>query len=250
MINVNGVAIDESLIGQEMQYHTGESEREVMIKATESLIVSELLKQHAKQRGIATDEHGSFVEELVTADIDYPQATEQECQDYYQHNKRKFTTSPLLELDHILIACPPEDDDARALAREQANELINTLKATPDAFAELARHHSLCPSSELGGNLGQISRGQTVPEFERQVLHCSEGLIPTPIETRYGIHVVCVQHREDGKQLPYEHVAEKIHTYLNEKVRHKAIAQYIATLVDKADIEGFAFTEQDRNFFH
>ncbi len=250
MIQVNGTEIGESEIGQEMQYHATESQRESMIKASESLIISELLKQEAAAENLDIDSKDEYVDALINAKVDYPETTEEECKAYYQNNREKFVTPPLLDVRHILIACKKDDDTARSLGREQAEEIIGQLQGNPESFADLAKHHSMCSSSEVGGSLGQISRGQTVPEFERQIFLCQEGLINAPIESRYGIHVVEITHREDGKQMPYEFVAEKISTYLNEKVRHKAVAQYITTLVDKANIEGFDFKQGDQNFFH
>jgi len=66
-------------------------------------------------------------------------------------------------------------------------------------------------------------------------------LISYPVETRYGHHIVNIARKIDGRALPYEHVQQKITDYLNEKVRHKAIAQYIQLLANEANIEGFTF---------
>jgi peptidyl-prolyl cis-trans isomerase C len=40
-------------------------------------------------------------------------------------------------------------------------------------------------------------------------------------------------------------VKQRISDYLNERVRRKAIAQYIETLIAKADIDGFDFSVSD-----
>lgn len=250
MIQVNGVNINETDIGQEMQYHGAESQRESMIKASESLIISELIKQEALASGLKIDPKGTYADTLIEMKVDFPKATEPECETYYQQNQQQFVTPPLLNVRHILIAASPDDETARSLAREQAEELLSQLRESPEVFSDLAQHHSMCPSSEVGGNLGQISRGQTVPEFERQLFICQQGLVQAPIESRYGVHVVEIQRREDGQQLPYEAVSDRISNYLNEKVRNKAIAQYISTLIDKANIEGFDFEQGDQNFFH
>ncbi len=250
MIQVNGVKIEESDIGQEMQYHATESQRESMIKASESLIVSEFIRQEAKNSGLEIDSNDAYVDSLLEKEVNFPEATESECEAYYEQNKNQFVTPPLLSVRHILIGSSPEDETARSLAREQGEEVLAQLRKHPESFCELAKHHSMCPSSEVGGNLGQISRGQTVPEFERQLFNCQQGLVDAPLESRYGIHIVDITRREEGQQLPYEAVSDKISTYLNEKVRHKAIAQYISTLIDKASIEGFDFEQGDPNFFH
>ena len=101
------------------------------------------------------------------------------------------------------------------------------------------------PFSETGGQLGQLGKGQTVPEFERQLFNCQLGLASSPLESRYGVHVAYIDRRVDGKALPYDMVKERISDYLNEKVRRKAIAQYIHTLISNAEIEGFDFSVSD-----
>jgi peptidyl-prolyl cis-trans isomerase C len=54
--------------------------------------------------------------------------------------------------------------------------------------------------------------------------------------------VVAIDHRVEGRQLTFEMAEERIADYLNEKVRRKAIAQYIDRLIAEADIEGFDFS--------
>ncbi|MCI0667012.1 MAG: peptidyl-prolyl cis-trans isomerase, partial [Methylococcaceae bacterium] len=103
---------------------------------------------------------------------------------------------------------------------------------------DLAKQHSACPSKREGGDLGQISRGQTTSEFERQLFVLPQGLASRPVETRYGYHVVEVQRKQEGRILEYEQVAKKIAGYLNESVRRKAVSQYIRVLIGEARIQG------------
>jgi len=243
MIRVNDKTLDEEMIHKEMQYHTAGSQREAMIKAGESLIIAELIKQRAAELGIETDgrEEEEYLQQLIDKDVQIPSASAQECQTYYQQNLEKFNSSPLLAVKHILLAADPEDPAARMEAEDLAKQLIGQLQQDASLFAGLAQAHSACPSKETGGQLGQISKGQTVPEFERQIFACQPGLVEVPIASRYGFHVALVEHREEGRQLPYEAVAERIADYLNEKVKRKSIAQYIQTLISNAEIEGYDF---------
>jgi peptidyl-prolyl cis-trans isomerase C len=102
----------------------------------------------------------------------------------------------------------------------------------------LATQYSDCPSKQQGGALGQLSSGQTVAEFERQLLRLDEGLAGQPLESRYGFHIVLVDQRIDGKQLPFELVRDSIQAELAERVWQKAVVQYIETLIAEAGIEG------------
>ncbi|TVZ41454.1 peptidyl-prolyl cis-trans isomerase C [Alteromonadaceae bacterium 2753L.S.0a.02] len=250
MFKVNETPIAEAAVLQEMQYHPSENAEQAKARAVESLIISELLKQRALQVGLEIDSQENFVDNLISREVSFPVASQQDCENYYTNNTNKFCTSPLLEVKHILLACDPNDASGRSQANDLADQLIVQLRETPALFEDLAKQHSHCPSAETGGSLGQISSGQTVPEFERQLFHCGEGLVDSPIESRYGIHVVFINHREEAKQLPYPVVAERIADYLNNKVRNVAIAQYIATLIDNATIEGYQFKQLPEQYHH
>jgi peptidyl-prolyl cis-trans isomerase C len=247
-IRVNGKLIEETSVLEEMQHHPAESKRQAMVKTVESLIIGELLKQKAIELGIlSADVKAHSVDEaaglktLIAQEVEVPGATEAECLRFYEQNQSKFSTSPLLEVRHILLAAAPDDIDERIKLKDIAADLLTAIKASPSTFTELAQKHSACPSKETQGSLGQISKGQTVPEFERQVFAADEGLIDYPIETRYGFHIVMVDRKIKGQVLPYDYVKDKVVEYLNDKVERKATAQYIQTLIANADIKGFTF---------
>lgn len=247
-IYVNGVHISEQDVFQEMQYHSAESARESMIEAAQSLIITELLKQRSDALGINPDQsltEEQVFEALLRAQVNIPRCTDDECEQYYQANQVKFMTSPILEVEHILLAADKEDLEQRAESQELAEQLLTKIKQAPHLFADFAMRHSMCPSKEQAGNLGQISKGQTVPEFERALFLSEAGLMGQPVETRYGFHIVNINRKIPAEQLPFEAVEIKIRDYLNEKVKRKSIAQYIQTLIEAATIEGFAFDESN-----
>jgi len=247
MIRVNNTEFDETTIVKEMQYHTAETHTESKNKACESLIIGELLKQRAGDLALSgtKDSDEAFLEALLDKEIEIPSASDADCRQYFEANPKKFMTTPLIEARHILLDAAPDDATARSEAVELAEQLIKRLQGDISLFEELAKLHSKCPSAQTAGHLGQLGKGQTVPEFERQLFNCQQGLAASPIESRYGVHVVYINHREEGKALPYEMVKQRISDYMNEKVRRKAIAQYIHSLVSEADIEGFDFSVSD-----
>ena len=140
---------------------------------------------------------------------------------------------------HILFAAASSDRVAYTQARADAKAVLATLQDAPDSFAAMARAYSRCPSAAQGGNLGQLTKGQTTPEFERALLELRPGKISTkPVETRYGLHIIRLERMHEGRDLPYEAVAERIAEYLRENVRRRATAQYVARLVSAAEIAG------------
>lgn len=247
MIQVNQATINEQHILAEMQYHPAASQREAMIKAAEALIISELLRQRAAALDIHVGDDNAaasdkdFIEALIAQEVPLPTADEQACLQYFTANAQRFMSSPLLELQHILIAAAPEDEAERITAKQDAEALLIKLQLGQD-FSQLAQAHSACPSKQEGGDLGVISRGQTVPEFERQLLLLPVGLHHQPLESRYGFHIVKINRITPGQALKFDDVKEKIANYLQERVRHKAIAQYIQQLINNATIKGYDFS--------
>ena len=247
VVQVNGVLIDADQISAELQYHPAESADEAVGKATEALVIKQVLLQKAASEGISGDEHRCDDEAADEATIrlilenNIPQysATETECKQYYKANEAKFFSAPLMEVSHILLAADYRDFAQRQLIREQAEELIDGLKDQPETFAELARIKSSCPSKEEGGSLGQISKGQTTPEFEKQIFLLEEGLCQSPIESRYGCHVVNVNRKVNGEKQSFDACKDRIKQYLEDQLYAQAVSQYISILVSEADVQGY-----------
>jgi peptidyl-prolyl cis-trans isomerase C len=103
----------------------------------------------------------------------------------------------------------------------------------------MAQQHSDCTSGKNGGSLGQVTRGETVPEFETFLCNLEEGqLCPVPVQTRYGAHVLRLDRRIGGRELPFETVRDRIAGYLQEASWRRAASQYIGLLAGAAAIEG------------
>lgn len=249
-VSVNGVAISGADIARETQHHASPDPDESWVLAARALAIRELLSQEADRLGIVAEpvedddgrretEGEARLRALLEREAVVPRAGEAECRRFYERNRRRFRSPDLFEPAHILIATPPGDGAARAAARRTAEALIATLRQRPRDFAALAQAHSACPSSKQGGNLGQIGPGQTVEEFERALAGMTVGDIhPQPVETRYGLHVVRLDRRVDGRDLPFELVRERIAEYLDEAVQRRALSQYVSVLAGRARVTG------------
>lgn len=85
---------------------------------------------------------------------------------------------------HILV---PTEDKARQLKTDIEGG---------ESFADLAKKHSQCPSGRDGGSLGQFSKGQMVPEFDKVVFgDLPIGQVSEPIKTQFGYHLIVVEKR-------------------------------------------------------
>ncbi len=256
-ITVNGVQLDETAIAQEMQYHPADSKEDALYASAQALVMRHLLKKQVLQ----DDELGQSaweadeekaISDLLAKNIPVDNANDDSYQRYYQQNKEKYITDPKLSIRHILLAVAPDAGDERLQCRKQAYQLIERIQnsVNPQAeFIEMVRQYSDCPSKEEGGELGQLYRGQTVAEFESKVFALDKGLAPSPIETRYGFHIVEVLEREEGVQLTYEQAKPAIINHFQQQSFHHGLVDYLYILVQNADIQGIQMTMQEENVY-
>ncbi len=249
-VAVNGVAIPRDRIAREIQNHPAETPIKAWIGAARSLAVRELLLQEAMRAGVSATprddgegrretEEEAAIRALVEREVTTPVADTETCRRYYEQNRKRFRAPDLFEAAHILVAANAKDKKAYAAAGETAAALLARLQEAPGLFADLARAHSACSSAAQGGHLGQIAGGQTTPEFERALSALAPGaLTAEPVATRYGFHIIRLDRRIEGRELPFEAVAGRISDYLTESVRRRATAQFIARLVSRAVITG------------
>lgn len=245
-VSVNGVVIPSAAIARETQHHQAADPDQAWMLAAQALAVRELLSQEAERLSIVAEpvEDGegrretlqeARLRELVEREVKVPSADDAACRRYYQANLGRFRSADLCEVAHILIANGPQ-------AQELAGRLIAELRQQPERLAEIAAAHSVCPSRNQGGNLGQIGPGQTVPEFEAALSGLEVGTIhPEPIETRYGLHIVRLDRRIEGRWMPFEVVRERIADYLEDTVHRRALRQYVTILAGRAQLTGVDF---------
>jgi peptidyl-prolyl cis-trans isomerase C len=92
---------------------------------------------------------------------------------------------------------------AKATARHilvPSKETCEDLKAQIEAgadFAEIAKKYSQCPSGKQGGDLGEFSPGQMVPEFDQVVFSAEVGKVQGPVKTDFGFHLIEITNRTE-----------------------------------------------------
>ncbi len=256
-VSVNGVSIARDAIVREMQHHAAPKPIAAWQQAARALVIRELLMQRARHLGVTpepisdadgrreTDDE-AIMRALVEREVAVPDPDDANCRRFYENNQSRFRSPDIYEASHILFAALPADREAHAQARADAAAVLATLHETPDCFATLAQAYSRCPSAAQGGNLGQITAGQTTPEFEQALMALEPGqLCAEPVATRYGFHIIRLDRKHEGRLLPYELVADRIADYLRDSVRRRADAQYVARLVSAAKIEGIDLAGAD-----
>jgi peptidyl-prolyl cis-trans isomerase C len=252
-ISVNDIEITDEAVERELPHHADSPAP--LKSAVEALVLREVLLQAARDKVAMAQEELLALEEananedaeslledalinrLIEMEVASPTPTDEECEIYYSKNLNQFRNGDLVEASHILFQVTP-NVPLEAL-RTKAQEVLEQVQAHPEQFEELARTYSNCTSAEVGGNLSQLSKGQTVPEFERVIFSLESGEIsPRLVESRFGLHIVRVEHRVEGHTLPFEMVKVQLSEFLAEQVRVRALKQYLKILVGQANIQG------------
>lgn len=246
-VTINGVELTDADMEQELPLHADAPNP--MRAATTALVLRRVLLDEAARLGLDLASEDDAIGVLLERHAPAPEADEAACRRYYQANPQRFIVGELIEADHILFQVTPGVN--LDMLRAHASAVLADLLADPSGFAEVARRQSNCPSAAVGGNLGQLGRGDTVPEFEKAVFALpAGGLLPQVLETRHGLHIVRVTRRIEGRLLPFEQVRESIASALAAASRDTAWRQYARLLVDRADVRGIDLgaAEDDRVF--
>lgn len=203
--------------------------------------VRELLRQRAISLGLASadapqEQVDKGIEALLDRDVETPEPTAGECRRFYEQHPSDFTVGELVGARHILFAVTPGVPVGPL--RSKAESVLAELREHPERFSARARELSNCPSGQQDGNLGQLARGECVPEFEQAVFgSTATGIQERLVKTRYGFHIVAIDMRVEGHLVPFEAMQEKIAARLAEQVGRKALAQYVAVLAGQAELQ-------------
>lgn len=241
--SVNGVPIDAASIDAEVAHHADAPDPSAA--ATQALAIRELLRQRAVELKLIVEGDpldDASLDRLLEIELTVPTATRADCGRYYEGHPSSFRRNDIVYASHILFAVT--DTAPLALIRHKAESTLQQVLAAPDTFEAAAREMSNCPSAGVGGSLGQLLRGDSVPEFEQALFDTPDtGVLPRLVNTRFGFHIVRIERRVDGERLPFDSVEADIARFLAERVRHKAMQQYVAVLASRAKIEGIELAE-------
>jgi len=79
-----------------------------------------------------------------------------------------------------------------------------------EKFEKLAERSKDTGSKDKGGDLGWITQGQTVPEFEKVAFSLPKGSISDLVKTQYGFHIIKVLDKETAHTKTFDEVKDSI----------------------------------------
>lgn len=97
---------------------------------------------------------------------------------------------------HILLR--PTGQLSPTVARARLTDYKRQIESGKADFADLAKAHSQDGSAANGGDLGWVTRGAFVPEFEEVMDKLQPGEIADPMLSRFGVHLIQVLARRQS----------------------------------------------------
>jgi peptidyl-prolyl cis-trans isomerase SurA len=152
-------------------------------------------------------------------------------------NDRRGAAAPVIvsqtRARHILIRT--NDLVPEAEARRRLVNIRERLENNVD-FAQLARQYSEDPSNAKGGELGWLSPGDTVPEFERAMQALKPGELSEPVQTPFGWHLIQVLERRN-EDMSRERARVEARRALHARKSDEAYQEWVRQQRDLAHIE-------------
>ncbi len=213
-----------------MQFQSPEGIKRVV----DELVNQEVMYLDALEGGL--DKEEAFVKELdrlkegllkqyaLNNIISKVTVTEGEILEFYNQNKENFQKPESVVASHILV---DSEEKAKDIIREINDEI---------SFEEAADKYSSCPSKAQGGNLGEFTKGQMVPEFEEAAFNMEVDTISEPVKTQFGYHIIKLVSKNKEALSAFDEVKGQITQQLLGMKQQEAYLNKTNQLKEKYDV--------------
>ena len=163
------------------------------------------------------------------------QATDAELRERYNREKESYRLPERAHLREIVVLKPESGSTEAAATR--ATEIAAAARKPGTDFTNLATTMSESPTREKGGDLGQVAKGDLVPELDAAVFNAAAGTVLGPIETKSAWHVIKVEQRLPSEVPAFESVKDRLRQDASEETFERDYKAYIDTLRKDAFIQ-------------
>jgi foldase protein PrsA len=152
----------------------------------------------------------------VTGDV---KVTKDEVRSYYDAHKTQYQQPESREVRHILVEKKPLADQIYAQLKSGAN------------FAALAKKYSKDPGSAATGGKLSVSKGQTVPQFDKKTFELKKGELSQPVKTQYGYHIIqALSDVKPASKTPLAKVEGSIKQQLEKQQKDEVMNKWFADM--------------------
>ncbi|MHB8073411.1 peptidylprolyl isomerase [Desulfosporosinus fructosivorans] len=230
--------IEGKLIAQEIKAQKLDPEG-AKIKEQEDIIKKNIgddakFQDTLKQQGMTEAELKNFltVYEKVTGDI--KEINDTDAKAFFDKNLANYTQPESVTARHILVKT---EDEAKAIITQLS--AVKDPAAILPMFEQLAKEKSTEPGAkESGGDLGTITKGKMVPEFETAVFAQKVGTFSTaPVKTEFGYHVIFAETHTPEVAPDFEKLKDRVKEDALNTAKDTKFQTYFDDLQKKAKTE-------------
>ena len=168
-VDVSNDKVDQEIARYKKQYYGGSDAR------YEKAVKQQGLTDEQAREAIRQQLVSQAVFKKVTGDV---KVSDGDIKAYYNSHKSQYVQPQTRDVRHILVPKKALADSLYAQLKSGAN------------FAKLAKQYSKDPGSAANGGKLTVSKGQTVPEFDKTAFSLKTGQISQPVHTQYGYHII------------------------------------------------------------
>lgn len=161
--------------------------------------------------------------------------TDRELRERYDREKEHYRLPERAHLREIVV---PRPDNAAAA--EQTQKRVEQIAADARVAPDFAKYASSVPESvtkDKGGDLGEVARGELLPDLDKVVFNSQSGVILGPISTKSGWHIIKVESRLPSEVPAFESVKDKLRKDVSEETFQRDYKAYIERLRKDAFIQ-------------
>jgi len=168
-VNVSDEKVDKEIARYKKQFYGGSDAR---------------YEKAVKQQGLTDEQARDAIRQQLVSQALFKKVTgdvkisDSDIKAYYDTHKSQYVQPESRDVRHILVT-------KKALA----DSLYQQLKSGGN-FAKLAKQYSKDPGSAANGGKLTVSKGQTVPAFDKTAFSLKTGQISQPVHTQYGYHII------------------------------------------------------------
>jgi len=161
--------------------------------------------------------------------------TDKELRERYDREKEHYRLPERAHLREIIVLRPDNAAQIPA-ARQRAEELAKQARSGAD-FMLLAKTASEVASKEKGGDLGEVARGELLPDLDKAVFNATAGQVLGPIEAKSAWHILKVEQRLPSEVPAFETLKEKLRKDVSDEAWQRDYKAYIDRLRKDAFIQ-------------
>jgi parvulin-like peptidyl-prolyl isomerase len=160
---------------------------------------------------------------------------DKELRERYDREKERYRLPERAHLREIIVLRPDNPTQAAA-ARQHADEIAQQARGGAD-FALLAKTASEAATKDKGGDLGEVAKGELLPELDKAVFSAPAGQVIGPIEAKSAWHIIKVEQRLPSEVPAFETLKEKLRKDVSEEAWQRDYKAYIDRLRKDAFIQ-------------